>query len=56
MRKSTLFLALILLVLIGCRDKRLSSNDSMPWYSGTFAKAQVQAGNNNIMLFFKTEW
>jgi len=55
MRKTVIFFAMILFILSGCQDKRLSTTD-MPWYTGTFAKAQDRAGNQNIMLFFKTEW
>jgi len=43
------------IVLIGCRDKRLSTTE-MPWHEGTFSQAQEQAGNKDLMVFFETEW
>jgi len=55
MRKSAIFFVIILFALAGCRDKQISTTE-MPWFKGTFAKAQDRAGDNNVMLFFKTEW
>ncbi|MCF7805274.1 MAG: hypothetical protein K9N46_09930 [Candidatus Marinimicrobia bacterium] len=54
--KKLLFLPVVLaLIFMGCKDKRLSENE-MPWYDGTFAEAQENAGSQQIMIFFKTEW
>jgi|GEM_PF-1876243 len=44
--------------LSACQDKRLSdASNEMPWHDGTFAEArEVADSNQEIMLFFKTEW
>ena len=57
-RRFGILLILSVVVLIGCRDKRVSVPDEMPWHQGTFAEARAEVGDadRQIMIFFETEW
>ena len=50
MKTNNLFFGLILLA-VGC-----SSQPQIGWFKGTFAEAQVQAGDKLIMVDVMTEW
>jgi len=50
MKTNNLFVGLILLA-VGC-----SSQPQIGWFKGTFAEAQVQAGDKLIMVDVMTEW
>lgn len=54
MKKAVMTILGVSLLLIGCKDKRLSE---MPWHQENFATAQqVASGDQAVMMFFRTEW
>jgi len=52
MKKFALLLLVLGLVLAGCSDKRVA----IQWKDGTFNKVLKQSGDQNLMVFFETDW
>lgn len=52
MKRIVPFIILVVLVLAGCQDKRVS----LPWAEAGFQQAQAQSGDKDLLIFFETEW
>ncbi len=52
MKKFALLLLVLGFVLMGCSDKRVS----IPWKDGAFKQVLKKSGNQNLMVFFETDW